>query len=137
MREVVRRITVVGGPVSAEATVFSLTMDHVIFMFRPARFKIDRRATILFLMEGALQQVDQVGCTTVCLFMDFHWSVVVVRHDRCGAGTPCVDRAGSHRREVLHNHRVAVEREGGRGALSKAPLARLFLRCFSRAGILR
>ena len=77
MREVVRRITVVGGPVSAEATVFSLTMDHVIFMFRPARFKIDRRATVLFLMEGALQQVDQVGCTTVYLFMDFHWSVVV------------------------------------------------------------
>ena len=83
MREVVRRITVVGGPVSAEATVLSLTMDHVIFMFRPARFKIDRRATILFLMEGALQQVDQVGCTTVYLFMDFHWSVVVVRHDPC------------------------------------------------------
>ena len=73
----------VGGPVSAEATVFSLTMDHVIFMFRPARFKIDRRATVLFLMEGALQQVDQVGCTTVYLFMDFHWSVVVVRHDPC------------------------------------------------------
>ena len=63
--QVVRVILVVLCPVPAEPTIFPFAPDHVLFVLREASLEVDWGTTVLLLMLGALQQVDQVGGATI------------------------------------------------------------------------
>ena len=82
--EVVRGITVFLSPVLTEPTIFPSCVNHVRTMFTPPRFKIYRRASILFMVEGALEEVHHIWCTAVHLLLNPNRTVVVVRFHLCG-----------------------------------------------------
>ena len=76
--EVPRGVLVVHCPVFAEPAVFTSCMDHVRPMFRPPGLEPNRRPCILFLMEGALEKINHIWCTTVYFFLDFNWPVIII-----------------------------------------------------------
>ena len=75
--EVVRGITVLLSPVLTESTVLSSCVNHVGPMFAPPRFKIYRRSGVLFMVEGTLEEVHHIWCTTVHLFLHCHWTIII------------------------------------------------------------
>ena len=82
--EVVRGITVFLGPVLTESTVLSSCVNHIGPMFTPPRFKIYRRSGVLFVVDGALEEVHHIWCTSVQLLLNPNRTVVVVRFHLCG-----------------------------------------------------
>ena len=82
--EVVRGITVLLSPVLTESTVLSSCVNHVGPMFAPPRFKIYRRSGVLFVVDGALEEVYHIWCTAVQLLLNPNRTVVVVGFHLCG-----------------------------------------------------
>ena len=80
--EVRGRVLMVLCPMFAEPAVFSTCTDHVGAMFRPPGFEGYTRTSILFMVEGALEQINHIWCAAVNFFLNFNWSVIIIRFNR-------------------------------------------------------
>ena len=78
--EIIWGITVTLWPVFTETTVLTQAVHQVPFVLGPPTLKVHRWTSVLFLVDCTLDQVHQVWCTTVHLFINVDRLVVIVRH---------------------------------------------------------
>ena len=77
--EIIWGVTMALCPMFTKTTVLPKPIHQVPFVLGPSTLKFYRRTSVLLLVDSTLDQVHQIWCTTIDLFVNVDRLVVIIR----------------------------------------------------------